>query len=70
MIIGRAGSTGRATSPHLHYELRIDGNPLNPFQPLALDPSSAYFKESRTPRSTVDAGREDAAPTSGAQKEK
>ena len=53
-IIGRAGSTGRATSPHLHYELRFDGNPLNPFQPLALDPSSDYFKQSRP---TVDAGR-------------
>lgn len=53
-IIGRAGSTGRATSPHLHYELRFDGNPLNPFQPLALDPSSDYFRHSRP---TVDAGR-------------
>ena len=73
MIIGRAGSTGRATSPHLHYELRIDGNPLHPFQPLALDPSSAYFKESRTLRGlrpTVDGGREDAAPNSAAQREK
>jgi murein DD-endopeptidase MepM/ murein hydrolase activator NlpD len=43
-IVGRAGATGRATSPHLHYELRIDGNPVNPFQPLALDPTSDYFK--------------------------
>jgi len=55
-IIGRAGSTGRATSPHLHYELRLDGNPLSPFQPLALDPSSEYFKQTRP---TVDAGRTD-----------
>lgn len=53
-IIGRAGSTGRATSPHLHYELRFDGNPLNPFQPLALDPSSDYFRQSRP---MVDTGR-------------
>jgi murein DD-endopeptidase MepM/ murein hydrolase activator NlpD len=44
-IVGRAGSTGRATSPHLHYELRMDGNPVNPFQPLALDPASDYFKQ-------------------------
>ncbi|HEX8186259.1 MAG TPA: M23 family metallopeptidase [Blastocatellia bacterium] len=46
-IVGRAGSTGRATSPHLHYEVRIDGNPVDPFQPLALDPSSDYFKQLR-----------------------
>jgi murein DD-endopeptidase MepM/ murein hydrolase activator NlpD len=44
-VVGRAGSTGRATSPHLHYELRIDGNPVNPFQPLALDSASDYFKQ-------------------------
>ena len=43
-IIGRAGSTGRATSPHLHYEVRLEGNAINPFQPVALDPSSDYFK--------------------------
>lgn len=55
-IIGRAGSTGRATSPHLHYELRLDGNPLSPFQPLALDPSSEYFKQKRP---AVHAGRTD-----------
>ncbi|HKP14111.1 MAG TPA: peptidoglycan DD-metalloendopeptidase family protein [Blastocatellia bacterium] len=44
-IVGRAGSTGRATSAHLHYELRVDGNPVNPFQPLALDPASDYFRQ-------------------------
>jgi murein DD-endopeptidase MepM/ murein hydrolase activator NlpD len=55
-IIGRAGSTGRATSPHLHYEVRLDGIALNPFQPLALESSSDYFKQVRP---TVDAGRPD-----------
>lgn len=66
-ILGRAGSTGRATSPHLHYEVRIDGVATNPLQPLALDPSSDYFKLSRPP---VDAGRASTPVTAGASQDK
>lgn len=29
-VVGRAGSTGRSTGNHLHYETRIDGEPVNP----------------------------------------
>lgn len=29
-VVGRAGSTGRSTGSHIHYETRIDGNPVDP----------------------------------------
>ncbi|MGE5113953.1 MAG: M23 family metallopeptidase [Acidobacteriaceae bacterium] len=33
-VIGYVGASGRVTSPHLHYEVRINNTPVNPYKYL------------------------------------
>jgi murein DD-endopeptidase MepM/ murein hydrolase activator NlpD len=35
-VIGYVGATGRATSPHLHYEVRVQNVPVNPHKYLRV----------------------------------
>jgi len=34
-LVGLVGSSGRTTAPHLHYEVRVGGAPMNPYRYLA-----------------------------------
>lgn len=43
-IVGASGATGRATSPHLHYEVRQNGTPVNPYVFLARSASGETAK--------------------------
>ena len=55
-VIGQVGETGTATAPNLHYEVRIDGRPINPLAmeiPASMDnldntDAMAILKETRT----------------------
>jgi murein DD-endopeptidase MepM/ murein hydrolase activator NlpD len=36
-IVGRLGSTGRSTGPHLHYETRVKGEAVDPYKFLRAE---------------------------------
>jgi murein DD-endopeptidase MepM/ murein hydrolase activator NlpD len=35
-VVGKTGSSGRSTGPHLHYEVRHNGEPVDPLRFLTV----------------------------------
>lgn len=44
-LIGRVGSSGKSTAPHLHYEVRFKGEAQNPVNYYFMDLTPAKFAE-------------------------
>jgi len=43
-LLGYVGTSGRATAPHLHYEVRQHGNAINPYTFLAKSPVASQVR--------------------------
>jgi murein DD-endopeptidase MepM/ murein hydrolase activator NlpD len=45
-LVGTVGTSGRVTAPHLHYEVHVNGRPVNPYQYLAK--SNVFHQDAKS----------------------
>jgi murein DD-endopeptidase MepM/ murein hydrolase activator NlpD len=42
-VVGKVGSSGRSTGPHLHYEIRRKGSAINPLRMIKVGKKIRQF---------------------------
>ncbi len=68
-VIGAVGSTGGSTGPHLHYEVHLNGEKLDPLTVQGTDERNSLtgdsLQEFENVRDEIDLGRQLAVQTAG-----
>ena len=52
-VIGLSGASGRVTGPHVHYEVRVAGTPVNPYKYMGKMENTQAIIQAQATRSTT-----------------